>query len=130
MFARTKWFAGAALAMAAAGFTMAEVQNGVMAGGGAVLNDGTVVVIGEFAIGTVGGAAEVGQGAVPCWFSAACPGDVDGNGQIGLSDLSTLLSNFGTPSGAGPEQGDLDDDGDVDLQDLAGLLAVFGSACP
>jgi len=59
-----------------------------------------------------------------------CPGDLDGNGAVDLSDLSVALANFGTTSGAGPEDGDLDGDGDVDLTDLAILLSVFGTLCP
>ncbi|MBI5863588.1 MAG: hypothetical protein HZB38_03585 [Planctomycetes bacterium] len=58
-----------------------------------------------------------------------CPGDLDGDGQRNLLDLAHLLTHFGTPSGAHPEDGDLDRDGDVDLQDLAFLLAVFGVPC-
>lgn len=74
------------------------------------------------------------QGAA--WFEftftvvAACPADLDGDGQVGLSDLAVLLSHFGTPGGASPQDGDLDDDGDVDLSDLAALLARFGTVCP
>ena len=32
--------------------------------------------------------------------TAACAGDLDGNAQVDLADLSVQLSNFGTPSGA------------------------------
>ncbi len=60
----------------------------------------------------------------------ACDGDLDGDGSIGLADLSTLLQNFGASSGAEPEDGDLDGDGDVDLADLSALLEVFGTNCP
>ncbi|MBU0618060.1 MAG: hypothetical protein KKI02_10110 [Planctomycetes bacterium] len=59
-----------------------------------------------------------------------CFADLDGDGEVGLSDLAQLLSNYGTPSGAVYEDGDLDGDGDVDLADLAGLLAVYGTTCP
>ena len=48
---------------------------------------------------------------------------------IDLADLSTLLSNFGTPSGATFDQGDLDGDGDVDLSDLSTMLQAFGTDC-
>lgn len=57
-----------------------------------------------------------------------CPGDLDGDSTIGLSDLAILLAHFGE-TGAAPEDGDLDGDGDVDLGDLATLLAVYGAAC-
>ncbi|MFN0137221.1 MAG: right-handed parallel beta-helix repeat-containing protein [Phycisphaerae bacterium] len=61
--------------------------------------------------------------------SPPCPGDVNGDGAVNLSDLATLLANFGTASGATRAQGDLDNDGDVDLSDLASLLAQFGTVC-
>ncbi len=58
-----------------------------------------------------------------------CAGDLNGDGLVDLVDLTTLLANFGTPSGAARAQGDLDGDGDVDLSDLATLLSQFGSVC-
>jgi hypothetical protein len=58
-----------------------------------------------------------------------CLGDLNGDGQVDLADLATLLANYGTTSGATYEDGDLDEDGDVDLADLAALLAVYGTGC-
>ena len=58
-----------------------------------------------------------------------CPGDVNDDGAVNLTDLSTLLANFGVASGATQTQGDLDADTDVDLTDLATLLANFGTTC-
>ncbi|MCC6357156.1 MAG: PQQ-like beta-propeller repeat protein [Phycisphaerales bacterium] len=58
-----------------------------------------------------------------------CPGDLDGDQAVALTDLAILLSNFGTPSGAGAGDGDLDGDGDVDLSDLSLLLSLFGTTC-
>lgn len=58
-----------------------------------------------------------------------CPGDVDGDGDIDLTDLSTLLTNFGQTSGMTIAEGDTDGDGDVDLSDLSELLANFGTTC-
>ncbi|MBI5863229.1 MAG: Ig-like domain-containing protein [Planctomycetes bacterium] len=58
-----------------------------------------------------------------------CPGDLDGDWTVSLSDLTVMLSHFGTASGATPADGDLDGDSDVDLSDLALLLAAFGAAC-
>ena len=54
------------------------------------------------------------------------PGDLDGDGDVDLSDLAQLLSNNGITGGATYEQGDLDGDGDVGLSDLAALLANYG----
>lgn len=59
----------------------------------------------------------------------SCPGDLNGSGTVDLTDLSILLSNFGTGSGASLTDGDLNGDGAVDLTDLAMLLARFGSTC-
>lgn len=52
------------------------------------------------------------------------PGDVDGDGDVDLTDLALMLGSFGcdTP----PCVGDLDHDGDTDLSDLATLLANYG----
>ncbi len=59
-----------------------------------------------------------------------CPGDLDHDLDVDLSDLAQLLSNYGTTSSATYEDGDLDEDGDVDLSDLAALLAEYGTVCP
>jgi hypothetical protein len=59
----------------------------------------------------------------------ACPGDLDGDGDVDLTDLAVLLSHYGMTSGAIYEDGDLDEDGDVDLADLAALLAAYGTTC-
>ena len=58
-----------------------------------------------------------------------CDGDLDGDGFVGLSDLSIALSNYGLLHGATAEQGDLDGDGDVDLGDLATELGLYGTTC-
>ncbi|MCA9245098.1 MAG: hypothetical protein KDA32_14160 [Phycisphaerales bacterium] len=60
---------------------------------------------------------------------AICPGDINGDRMVDLSDLAGLLANFGG-TGKTRAQGDLTDDGNVDLSDLAGLLAAFGTSCP
>jgi hypothetical protein len=53
-------------------------------------------------------------------------GDLDGDGDVDLSDLAIVLANYGTTEGATYQDGDLDGDGDVDLADLAALLANYG----
>jgi hypothetical protein len=120
----------AAIAIFAAAPATAEVESPLFSSGGAVFADGTILAMGEFAIGPTGsGASQVEQGAVPCWTRTTCPGDLDGNGDVSLADLAVLLSNYGTASGATPDQGDIDGDGDVDLADLAVLLSSFGTTC-
>ena len=63
-----------------------------------------------------------------CEVGPACA-DVDGDGDVDLTDLAIVLGNFGAnvPAGTG---GDTDGSGTVDLTDLANVLARFGAACP
>lgn len=56
------------------------------------------------------------------------PGDLNGDCTVDLTDLSTLLANFGGP-GETLADGDLNCDGQVGLEDLSVLLAAFGSSC-
>lgn len=58
--------------------------------------------------------------------ASQCSGDLDSDGDVDLSDLSTLLANYGATNGAALEDGDSDGDGDVDLADLSALLADYG----
>ena len=58
-----------------------------------------------------------------------CPGDLDGDSDIDLADLSQLLAHYGM-TGVSYGDGDIDDDGDVDLADLSALLSVYGTTCP
>lgn len=68
---------------------------------------------------------------------AGCPqpgcddGDINGDCQVNLTDLATLLANFGSGPvpPVPPTSGDTDGDGDVDLTDLARLLSQFGANC-
>lgn len=62
-------------------------------------------------------------------MTADCLGDIDGDGFVGLQDLSYLLARFGE-SGIGLGNEDADADDDIDLDDLALLLGRFGSSCP
>ncbi len=60
--------------------------------------------------------------------TTTCPSDLNGDGATDLSDLATLLGNFGL-GGASQMDGDIDGDGMVGLSDLAILLAEFGATC-
>lgn len=55
--------------------------------------------------------------------------DFDNNCEVNLTDLATLLANFGTSMGATNATGDTDANGDVSLTDLANLLGRFGNVC-
>lgn len=62
-------------------------------------------------------------------LSEAIDGDVNGDGCVDLSDLGTLLSNFGLSGGLEFEDGDLNGDDKVDLSDLGIVLANYLSGC-
>jgi hypothetical protein len=57
-----------------------------------------------------------------------CPGDFNGDGNIGTSDLLTVLSNYGC-IGCGPSQGDATLDYQVTVNDLNWILANWGEIC-
>jgi hypothetical protein len=65
---------------------------------------------------------EAGTGAARLEIVLAddVPGDLNGDGNVDLSDLGILLASFEIDGG-----GDLDGDGDTDLSDLGILLANF-----
>jgi hypothetical protein len=65
-----------------------------------------------------------GQGSVDLWQVAVtptCPADIDSDGTVNVTDLLTLLANWG-----GTGDGDINDDGVVDVQDLLAILAAWG----
>jgi len=71
-----------------------------------------------------------GQPCVKVFYAQAppCPGDLDGDGDTDLDDLTILLGDFGCTGGGCT--GDVDGDGDTDLDDLTVLLQAFGTPCP
>ena len=72
------------------------------------------------------------EGVVEVFFLAVevappppvCRADLDGNGNIGYSDLATLLNLWGANPGGPP---DFDGDGVVAVPDLLTLLAAWGA---
>ncbi|MHC4414259.1 MAG: hypothetical protein ACYS0G_03135 [Planctomycetota bacterium] len=55
------------------------------------------------------------------------PGDLDGDGRVGINDLLLLLASWGPcPAPPDPCPGDLDGDGFVGINDLLTLLANWG----
>jgi hypothetical protein len=55
-----------------------------------------------------------------------CPADLDGDGQVGVTDFLSLLKQWGTDPGGPP---DLDGDGEVGIVDFLELLVDWGP-CP
>lgn len=124
----TAWL-GIALAAGAA----AQIECTVVGAGGDSTGDGSIFVLGQFATGVVTGSDDLDQGVVPCWVEGGvpCAGDVDGDLDVDLSDLSILLSAFGSCAGDPAYEPDADFNGDdcVALADLSILLAAFGTTC-
>ena len=54
------------------------------------------------------------------------PGDVNGDGQVDINDLTIVLANFGQTTGMTWSTGDLNGDGRVDFNDLTILLTAYG----
>lgn len=59
-------------------------------------------------------------------FATESPGDINGDGSVGLADFNIMALNFGFGPGATREQGDLNGDGWVDLADFNLLATHFG----
>lgn len=59
-----------------------------------------------------------------------CPGDIDGDGLIAVSDILVLLGDFGCVIPAEPEcPGDANNDGTTNVNDLLVILSSFGDSC-
>ena len=56
-----------------------------------------------------------------------CPGDIDGSGDVGVSDFSEFLVAFGSSCSC---PADIDGSGVVDISDFSEFLVLFGTTCP
>ncbi|MCH8153417.1 MAG: FG-GAP repeat protein [Planctomycetes bacterium] len=86
--------------------------------------DGTI----DFVVSAMGAAGGLGQVLVMAGIpDSQIPGDLDGDGMVGILDLLILLSSWG-PCPDPPEScpADLDSDGAVGIFDLLTLLANWG----
>lgn len=61
------------------------------------------------------------------YFPGILPGDSDLDGDVDLSDLSTLAAHYGNTGTVAWSDGDFDLDGDIDLADLSTLAAYYGN---
>lgn len=64
-------------------------------------------------------------GPPPC---SSCPADINGNGAIEVSDVLTVLSNFGCATDCNALT-DLDGDGSITVADVLVVLSAFGEDC-
>lgn len=62
-------------------------------------------------------------------IGCACPGDVDGDGEVDSVDLSIVLDAWGSAGDKQFPRSDTNDDGTVDGADLSAVLFGWG-ACP
>lgn len=128
-----------------AGATAPDVDEGIFVGGRLIVTDGmpapglpagTVftdlgfedLVLDDagrllFAASYTGPASGDGLFMIDTGF-VGCPGDLDGSGGVGVSDLATLIAAWGPCEGGCPP--DLDQDGMVGFPDLVLLLAAWG----
>lgn len=58
----------------------------------------------------------------------ACPGDLDGDGLVGLSDIAIIVNNWGASTLPGLN-GDADGDGSIGLGDIAVVVQNWGANC-
>lgn len=63
-------------------------------------------------------------------FTPACPGDVDGDGMVGLSDIAVLINNWTLTVPPAPLNADQDADGSVGIGDLAVVIQNWALICP
>ena len=59
-----------------------------------------------------------------------CFGDVDGDADVGVTDLLVLLACWGDVDGPLAQSSDLDADGSVGVLDLLAMIAAWGSCAP
>ncbi len=70
----------------------------------------------------------IGPREIAGWLGVQCPADLDGDGQVGLSDLALLLASYNLCAGDPGylPDADLDHDGCVNLADLSLMLSAYG----
>lgn len=63
----------------------------------------------------------------PATLAVYCPGDLNGDALVDISDLAVVLANYGI--GQTRAAGDVDGDGNVDLSDIALVCQAYGTLC-
>ncbi|MFO0839874.1 MAG: hypothetical protein U1D55_15285 [Phycisphaerae bacterium] len=106
----------------------AQIDCPVLSSGGDVRGDGTILILGQFAIGAISsGTTELDQGVIPCW-DQTCPGDATGDNIVDESDLGLLLSQW-LQTVPPNTLGDVTGDGLVNEQDLGLMLSAWQTTC-
>lgn len=65
-----------------------------------------------------------------CEMPPACPGDVDGDGFVGLSDIAGVITCWGQPAAGPCASADQDGDMQVGLSDIAVVSNNWAVTCP
>ncbi len=86
-----------------------------------VNNNGDIVGVGRLLNGDIG--AFLIQGFTP---PAACPADMNGDGNLNFFDVSVFLTEFSRQSPAA----DFNNDGEFNFFDVSAFLAAFSAGCP
>ena len=89
--------------------------------------DTEVNAINAFAVSAGGGCGISMSGQFVLSGLSACPGDIDGDHFVGVTDVLLCLSSFGCMTNCGAE--DLDGDGNVNVSDVLLVLSYFGQNC-
>ncbi len=88
----------------------------------------TNVNVGGPALGSCGILVVCGNGTDVRAYRTPCPGDVDCDGIVGITDFLAVLGAWGPcPSDPEPCPADFDDDGEVGIQDFLFVLGVWGT---
>lgn len=107
-----------------------NAQHGITSSGGNVsgINGFTSYSIGQVTYSTISGSnGFIILGIQQPDFSVKCPGDINGDGIIGPSDLAVVLNEYGNDcTGC---DADIDSSGSVGPGDLAIVLNKYGGPC-
>ena len=111
-------------------------SNGVVIPSGWVLTEAADITVNGDIV-TLCGTGTNPAGETEAWIARytlpaePCPGDVDGDLDVDLSDLGAMLAAYGACDGdPGYDAGaDFDDNGCIDLSDLGSLLTAYGQPC-
>jgi hypothetical protein len=116
---------------------LAEIQAEIFSGafGGDGVNgqilSSTAQANDQFAVGYADGSLDTGTTAAPgeVLIQYALVGDANLDGGVNITDLLTLLNNYGD-TGEDWSQGDFNYDGSVNITDLLAMLNNYGQSAP
>ncbi|HVZ94813.1 MAG TPA: LamG-like jellyroll fold domain-containing protein [Phycisphaerales bacterium] len=84
---------------------------------------------GEYDLRFIGPCDEVRSAPAVLFVDTPCPGDIDGDRFVGLSDIATLIHYWGLQATLAPPEVDLDGNGIVGLGDIAAIIVHWAAIC-